>query len=152
MCLQDVQQRSMSLDILAPMLTSNPSLRNESLRARKKVAHVELLRGDARLEPRFAATATNGNRERSVQNKKYFLISQKRAKPRKIFIATTFGKSLFITQHRMRYAISIPLNAKDLTIELTMVAYGNRKNATKFARANNSNLLRALKHIIETRL
>ena len=52
----------------------------------------------------------------------------------------------------MRYAIYMPLNAKDLTIELTMVAYGNRQNATKFARANNSDLLRAVKHLIETRL
>ena len=46
----------------------------------------------------------------------------------------------------------IPLNAKDLTIELTMVAHGNRQNAIKLARANNSDLLRALKHLIETRL
>ena len=38
----------------------------------------------------------------------------------------------------MRYTIYIPLNAKDLTIELTMVAYGNRQDATKFAQANNS--------------
>ena len=42
-----------------------------------------------------------------------------------------FGKSLFITQYRMRYAIYIPLNAKDLTIELTMLAYGNRQNVIK---------------------
>ena len=33
-----------------------------------------------------------------------------------------------------------------------MLAYGNRPNAMKFARANNSNLLRALKHLMETRL
>ena len=33
-----------------------------------------------------------------------------------------------------------------------MVAYGNRQNAIAFARAHNSNLLRALKHLLETRL
>ena len=33
-----------------------------------------------------------------------------------------------------------------------MLAYGNRANAMKFARANNSDLLRALKHLMETRL
>ena len=49
----------------------------------------------------------------------------------------------------MRYAIYIPLNAKDLTIELAIVAYGNQGNAIKFARANHSDLLRALKHSLE---
>ena len=52
----------------------------------------------------------------------------------------------------MRYAIYIPLNTEDLTLELTMVAYEKRQNAIKFARANNSDLLRALKHLMETRL
>ena len=57
----------MSLSMLAPMLTSNPSIRNKNLRARYKVAHVEILRGDARLGPRYAVTATYRNRERSMQ-------------------------------------------------------------------------------------
>ena len=35
----------MSLNVWTPMLTSNHSLRNKSMRARKKVARVELLRG-----------------------------------------------------------------------------------------------------------
>ena len=48
----------------------------------------------------------------------------------------------------MRCAIHMPMNAEDLTIELMMVAYGNWQNAIKFARTNNSDLLRAL----ETRL
>ena len=52
---------------------------------------------------------------------------------------------LFLTQYRSRYAIYTPLNANDVAIELTMVAYGNWQNATKFAQANNSDLLRALK-------
>ena len=41
----------------------------------------------------------------------------------------------------MCHAIYILLNAKDLPIELTMLAYGNWQNAIKFARANNSDLL-----------
>ena len=52
----------------------------------------------------------------------------------------------------MRYAIFMPPNTKDLAINQTMVAYGNRQNATAFARANNSDLLRSLKHLMETRL
>ena len=52
----------------------------------------------------------------------------------------------------MRYAIYIPLNAKDLAIELTMVACRNWQNTTKYAGANNSDLLQALKHLMETRL
>ena len=40
----------------------------------------------------------------------------------------------------MRYAIYMPPNTKDLAINQTMVAYGNRQNATAFARANNSDL------------
>ena len=67
-------------------------------------------------------------------------------------ITTTFGKSLFLTQYRMRYAIYIPPKTKDLAINLAMVAYGNQQNATTFARANNSDLLRSLKHVMETRL
>ena len=49
------------------MLTSNPSIRNKSLRACYKVAHVEMLQGDAPLEPRYALTAIYGNHERSIQ-------------------------------------------------------------------------------------
>ena len=52
----------------------------------------------------------------------------------------------------MRYAIYMPPNTKDLAINQTMVAYGARQNATAFARANNSDLLRSLKHLMETRL
>ena len=39
----------------------------------------------------------------------------------------TFGKSLFLTKYRMRYAIYMPPNTKDLAINQTMVAYGNRQ-------------------------
>ena len=52
----------------------------------------------------------------------------------------------------MRYAIYMPPNTKDLAINQTMVAYGNRQNATEFAQTNNSDLLRSLKQLMETRL
>ena len=71
---------------------------------------------------------------------------RKRARPWNNFITTTFGKSLFITQYHMRYTTYIPLNAKDLTVvDLTMLAYENWQNAIKFAGANSSDLLLALK-------
>ena len=64
----------------------------------------------------------------------------------------TFGKSLLLIKYRMRYAIYMPPKTKDPAINQTMVAYGNRQNATEFVRANNSDLLRSLKHLMETRL
>ena len=88
----------------------------------------------ARPMPRYAVTVTCGNRY--AGHKKIFCPLNKR----------------FSTQYRMRYAIYIPPNTKDLTINLTKVAYGNRQNAITFAWANNSDLLRALKHFMETRL
>ena len=93
------------------MLTNNPSLRNKSLRARMKVAHVEFFR-DVRLAPRYAVTATNANQKR--KKKKISAQRKKRAKPR----------NDYITQYRMRYAIHIPLNAKDLAADLAMHSYG----------------------------
>ena len=63
-------------------------------------------------------------------------------------IITTFGKSLFLIE----YSIYMPPNTKDLAINQTMVAYENQQNATTFARANNFDLLRSLKHSMETRL
>ena len=94
--------------------------------------------------PRYAVTVTYGNRDRCIQQI-FSDLQKKRAKPRSNFITTTFRKLLFLTQYRSRYAIYTPLNANDVAIELTMVAYGNWQNATKFAQANNSDLLRALK-------
>ena len=85
----------------------------------------------------------------NARNKNDFL---SRAKPKAKIITTTFGKSLFPIKYRLRYAICMPPNTKDLTINQTMVAYGNRQNATAFAPANNSDLLRSLKHLMETRL
>ena len=64
-------------------------------------------------------------------------------------ITTTVGKSLFLIKYRMCYAIYMPPITKYLAINQTTVAYGNAK---MFARANNSDLLRLLKHLMETRL
>ena len=94
--------------------------------------------------PQYAVTATFGNRERSVQ-KRFSVLLKQRAKPRNNFWRVAVYNS-------MRYAICIRLNAKDLAIDFMMLAYGNRPNAIKFARANNSDLLQALKHLMETRL
>ena len=52
----------------------------------------------------------------------------------------------------MRYAIYLPLHMKDPTKAFTMLAYGNWQNSIKIARANNSDLLRALKNLMKTRL
>ena len=57
--------------------------------------------------------------------------------------------SLFLTQYLMLYAICMPSNTKDLAINQSMVAYGNGQNATAFAQANYSDLLRSLKHGME---
>ena len=78
-------------------------------------------------------------------HKKIFCPPKKRAKQKTKTITTTFGKSLFLTKYRMRYAIYIPPNAKkNLAINQTMVAHGNWQNAIALARANNSDLLRSL--------
>ena len=138
-------------DVWAPLLAINPSLRNKSLRARNKVAHVELLRGLARPVPRYAVTVIYRNQQRKKQ-KGFSVLRRKRAKPKTKKITTTFGKLLFLIKYRMRYAIYMPPNTKDLATNQTMVADGNRQNATAFARANNTDLLRSLKHLMETRL
>ena len=99
--------------------------------------HVELLRGLARPVPRYAVTVIYRNQQRNKQ-KRFFVIRKKRAKLKTKKITKTFGKSLFLLKYRMRYAIYMPPNTKDLAMNQTMVAYGNRQNAIAFARANNS--------------
>ena len=90
--------------------------------------------------------------ENAGYRKDYLSFGKKRARPRKYLVTTTFGKPLFITQYRMSYAIYIPPNTKDLTIDLAMLAYRNRQNVIKFARANDYDLLQALKYLMGTRL
>ena len=115
-------------DVWTPMLTSNPSLRNKSLRARNKITHVELLRGLCRdmlwLWP--VDTYNAGQKEIFCPQKK-----KSKAQTKQKCITTTCGKSLFLTQYRMRYTIYIPPNTKDLAINLRMVVYGNRQNAIR---------------------
>ena len=108
------------------MLTSNPSLCNKSLRARNKVAHVELLRGLARPVRRYAVTVTYRNQQRKKQ-KRFSVLWKKKNKTKNKKITTTFRKSLFLIEYRMRYAIYTPPNTKDLAINQTMVAYENRQ-------------------------
>ena len=84
----------------------------------------------------------------TTQEKKYFL-SKKRSKAKNIKYNDDFRK-VVISKHRMRYAIYISPNTKDLAINPPMVAYGNRQNVTALARANDSDLLRLLKHLMQT--
>ena len=72
--------------------------------------------------------------ESITQNTKRFSVLRKKEQSSKQKnITMTFGKSLFLTQFRMRHAIYIPPNSKDLAINLAMVAYGNRQSAITFA-------------------
>ena len=109
----------MPSDVWTPMITNDTNLRSKSLRTRMKVSHVEHFRRNAKLIPRYAVSATYGNRDRRMQ-KRFSALRKKRARPQNNFIPTTFGKLLLITQYWMRYAIYKPLNAKDLTMDLTM--------------------------------
>ena len=137
-------------DVWTPMITSNLNLRNKSLRGRNKVAHVQLLGGLARPVPRYAVTVIYRNQQR--KNQKDFLSSEKKTKPKTKENNDDFWKVVISNKYWMRYAVYMPPNTKDLAINQMMVAYGNRQNATAFARANNSDLLRSLKHLMETRL
>ena len=111
MCQQDAQWRSMPHNVWTLMITSNHSLRNKSLRA-----YVELLQGGVRLVQQQAVTVNYGNRLRKTQ-KRFSVLRKKRAKLKAKKITTTFGKSLFLTQYRMRYPIYMPPNTKDLAVK-----------------------------------
>ena len=76
----------MPQDVWTPMITSDHSLRNKSLRPRNKVEHVELLPG---LVPRYAVTVIYRNQQR--KKKRFPVLQKKRAKPK---ITATFGKSV----------------------------------------------------------
>ena len=69
--------RTTALDALQCMITINPSLRNKSLRARNKFAHVELLRGFARPVPRYAVTVIYRNQQRKKQ-KRFSVLRKKK--------------------------------------------------------------------------
>ena len=93
---------------------------------------------------RYAVTAIYRNQQRKKQ--KGFSVLQKKSKAENKKITATFGKSLFLIKYQMRYAVYMPPNTKDLAINR------NRQNPTAFGRANNSDLLRSLKHLMKTRL
>ena len=80
---------SRTRDVWKPMLTSNPSLCNKSLRARSKVARVELLRGVARLVPRCAVDYRN--RECRIQ-KRFSVLREKKSKTKEQFYNNNFRK------------------------------------------------------------
>ena len=104
----------------------------------------------ARPVPRYAVTVIYRNQQRKKQ--RFSVLRKKEAKPKTKKIMTTFGKSLSLTKYRMRYAIYMPPNTKDLAIDQTMVAYGNRQKTITLTWSNNSDLLWVLKHLMETRL
>ena len=75
----------MPSDIWTSMLTNYPSLRNKSLRARNKVAHVKLFREVVRLVPQCAVPPTSESGERRIQ-KIFSAFRKEKAKPRNNFI------------------------------------------------------------------
>ena len=97
------------------------------------------------------STKVYSNRSKTLAYNSIARISVFRKKS-KLKTITTFEKSLFKIEYQMRYAIYMPPNTKDLAINQTMVAYENWQNVTAFAQANNFDLLRSLKHLMETRL
>ena len=115
------------------MITSDHSLRNRSLRARNKVAHVELLRG---LVPRYAVTVIYRNQQRKkkkiscppekkskaknndgvrkvvmsnkMQETKFiFCPPEKKQSQKQKKITTTFGKSLFLIKCKKQKLFSV---------------------------------------------
>ena len=102
----------MPSDVWTPMITTDHSLRNKSMRRRNKVAHVELLRG---LVLRYAVTVKiscppeKKSKVKNNDNVRKVVISDKMQEAKKNFcppkikskaknkkITTTFRKSLFI--------------------------------------------------------
>ena len=111
------------------MITSDYSLRNKSLRARNKVAHVELLRG---LVLRYAVTVINRNQQR--KKKRFPVLQKKRAKPK---ITATFGKSLFLIKCKKQKRISV----------LRKKRAKNKKNNNDFRKVVISNKMQETKII-----
>ena len=87
--------------------------------------------------PRYVVTETYGNRKRRIQ--KGFSAHRKKSK----------AKEQLYNSIPDALRDSHISNAKDLTIDLAMLFYGNRQNAKKFAQANNFDFLRALKHVMD---
>ena len=91
----------MPQDVWTPMTTSDNSLRNKSLRARSKVAHVELLRG---LVLRCAVTVIYRNQQRKKPKKSSVFRKIKESQKQKK--TTTFGASLFLIESDTQFNAS----------------------------------------------
>ena len=100
--------------------------------------HVKLSWGDARLMALYAVTATCGNRERRM--KKIFCLLEKKRKAKEQF----YNPILNVLRDLHTSRCKRLLRPYDVCLQ-------NRQNAIKFARANNSDLLRAPKHLMKTR-
>ena len=125
------------------MDTNDHSFRNKSLRAHNKVAHVELLRGLCRDMLWLWSIETN-----NARNNKDFLSSEKKEQSQK---NNDDFRNVVISDW-------IPDALRDLHVfkyKRPRNKPNDRwlwKNTIAFARANNSDLLRSLKHLMETRL
>ena len=71
-------------DVRTPIITSDHSLHNKSLRARNEVAHVELLQRLAKPVPRYAVTVIYRNQQRKKQKRFFVLRKKSKAKNKKI--------------------------------------------------------------------
>ena len=98
MCQQDTQRHSIPL--WTPMITSNPSFRNKSLRARNKVAHVELFREGCKA---CAATCCDCNlwKSRTQNTNFFFCFPEKKARLGNNLLTAAFGKLLLLIQYWM---------------------------------------------------
>ena len=87
----------------------------------------------------------------NAECRKDFLTFEKESKGKEQFYNDHFRKVVIynsIPDARFTRFSYIPLNANDLTIDLTMLVYGNQQNAIKFTRENNSDLFRGLKYLM----
>ena len=132
----------MLYDVWRPMITSDQGLRNKSLRGRNKFAHFELLRGLARPVPRYAVTVTYRNQQRGKKN---FLSSEKKSKAKSKKYNDDFQKVVISDQ--------IPDALRDLHASKYQRLCNKPNNGCLCKPAKrNSDLLRSLKHLKETRL
>ena len=83
----------------------------------------------ARPVPRYAVSMIYRNQQRKKQ-KSFSVLRKKEQRHKQKKLTTAFGKSLFLIKYRVRWTIYMPPNTKDLAINRTMVAYGNRQNAS----------------------
>ena len=107
-----------------------------------KVAHVAVFRGAARLVPRYTGIVTYGNRKRKMQNN-FLCFRLKRANLRNNFYNSILDVLRDLHASKCK---------KEPRNRPPMHPYGNLQNAMKLTRANISDLLQALKQLMETML